>query len=136
MTSRDASLPLYENTLDMLADLVHQLGGPKKVGPALRPSLPVDDAAKWVRDCVNRERRERFDPEQVVHVLRLARAADLHSGKFWLDAELGYQQGAPMNPRDELADLQRKFIAAVHLSHDVAEKIERLARSPLQAVGK
>lgn len=136
MTPRDASLPLYENTLDMLADLVRQLGGAKKVGPVLRPSLPVDAAAQWVHDCVNRERRERFDPEQVVHILRLARAANLHSGKFWLDAELGYQQGAPLNPQDELAEQQRRYIEAVHLARDIADRMERLARSPLQAVGK
>jgi hypothetical protein len=132
MISPEASLPLYEDMLDMLADLVRQLGGPKKVGPLLRGSMPIEAAAQWIRDCLNRERRERLDPEQLLHILRLAREAGIHSGKFWLDAELGYEQGKPVNPRDEVADLQRRYIETVHLARDIADRMERLARSPIQ----
>ena len=133
--STNASLALYEDALDMLADLVRQLGGPKKVGPALRgASVPLETAAQWVRDCLNRDRRERFDPEQFLHILRLAREADIHSGKWWLDAELGYELGKPLNPRDQIAQLQREFIESVHSLRDQADRIERLARSPLRDV--
>lgn len=134
MNSSEASLPLYEDALDMLSDVVRQLGGPKNVGPLLRTSMPVEAAAQWLRDCLNRERRERLDPEQFLHILRLAREEGIHSGKFWLDAELGYEQGKPINPEDAVATLQRNFIEAVHMSRDIADKIERLARSPLKAV--
>lgn len=133
--STNNSLALYEDALDMLADLVRQLGGPKKVGPALRgASVPVDAAAQWLRDCLNRDRRERFDPEQFLLLMRLARDQGIHSGKFWLDSELGYEQGRPVNPADELATLQRNFIESVHLQQDLVDRIERLARSPLKAV--
>lgn len=134
MTS-ERSLALYEDALDMLADLVRQLGGPKNVGPIIRgPSVPVETAAQWVRDCLNRDRRERFDPEQFLLILRLAREEDIHSGKFWLDSELGYEQGKPLNAQDELATLQRNFSESVHTLRDQADRIERLLKSPLKAV--
>jgi hypothetical protein len=134
MNPRDASLPLYEGVLDMLSDVVRQLGGPKKVGPMLRTSLPAEAAAQWLRDCLNREWRERLDPEQLMHILRLAREAAVHSGKFWIDAELGYEQGKPLNPRDEMALLQRNYLEGIHVLKDITERMERLARSPLKAV--
>ncbi len=102
-------LPIYDDILDALADIVRHLGGPKKVGPILRgSSLPADAAAQWVRDCLNRERRERFDPHQVIELLRAARRAGFHAGKHWIDAELGYEQSKPLDPKDEAADLTAK----------------------------
>jgi hypothetical protein len=132
------SLPLFQDMNDALTAAVHAVGGFKKVGLALRPELEgrPQQAAQWLRDCLNHEKREKLSPEQLLHLLRHAREGNYHAAKHWIDGEAGYAESAPLRPEDALADLQRKFIAAVHLSHDVAEKIERLARSPLQAVGK
>lgn len=132
------SLPLFQDMNDALTAAIHAVGGFKKIGLALRPELDgrSQQAAQWLRDCLNQEKREKLSPEQLMHLLRLAREGNYHAAKHWIDGEAGYTESVPLRPEDALAELQRKFIAAVHMSHDVAEKIERLARSPLQAVGK
>jgi len=131
----EGSLPLYEDTIDMLSDVVRALGGPKKVGPTLRGnSLPMEQAAQWVRDCLNRERREKFDPEQVLQLLRAAREQGFHAGKHWLDSELGYEQGRPLNPKDEAAAIQEKINHSLADLRSLVSRLERLGQSPLKAV--
>ena len=132
------SLPLFQDLDDALTAAIHALGGFKDLGVRLRPELQMKPvaAAQWLRDCLNPEKRERLNPDQFLTLLRMAREADYHAAKHWIDAELGYAAGAPLNPRDELAQLQRAWIESVHLQKELADKIERLARSPLQAVSK
>lgn len=130
-------LPTFVDWNDALDGVVHALGGYKKVGTMLRPEWQgrPEAASQWLRDCLNAEKRERLDPDQVLMLLKLAREAGFHAAKYWLDSEIGYQRGQPLNPRDELAQLQRQYLEGVHALRDVADRMERLARSPLQAVG-
>jgi hypothetical protein len=120
------TLPMFEDELDALRDLVQALGGAKKVGGAMRPELSVEAAAQWLRDCLNRDRRERFDPAHVVLLLRMGRAAGYHAAKHWLDLETGYEPSAPLEPEDARAKLQREFIASVELQRQLLERLERL----------
>jgi hypothetical protein len=128
------SLALFQDMNDAITAAIHAIGGFKKVGATLRPELGgrPEAAAQWLRDCLNQEKRERLNPDQVLHLLRMAREANYHAAKHWIDGEVGYTAGAPLNPHDELAQLQRQYIECVHLSRDVADKIERLALSRLQ----
>ncbi len=134
---------MQNNELAMFADLddaisgaVVALGGWKKVGCLLRPELGAkpDLAAQWMRDCLNTEKRERLNPHQVLHLLKLAREAGYHAAKHWLDSELGYEQGRPLNPADEQAKLQRDFIAAVQAAKHLGDRLEKLTQPQLQAV--
>jgi len=137
-TSPPNSLPLFQDMNDALTAAVHAVGGFKKIGLALRPELEgrPQQAAQWLRDCLNHEKREKLSPEQLLHLLRLAREGNYHAAKHWIDGEAGYAESAPLRPEDAIADLQRRFIEAVHLSRDITEKIERLSRAPIHAVGK
>ena len=103
---------MHESIDDALGFLVQALGGSKKIGAAMRPELPVDQSAAWVRDCLNTTRRERFTPAQVMWLLRAGRNAGVHSAMSFLAAECGYTDPAPLDPEDEKAALQREFIAA------------------------
>jgi hypothetical protein len=138
MTSvpKQKNLALFQDMNDALTAAIHAIGGFKDLGIALRPELGTrpQTAAQWLRDCLNPEKREKLSPEQLLHLLRVAREANYHAAKHWIDGEAGYADSEPLDPRDEMADLQRKFIEAVHMSRDISDKIERLARSPLKAV--
>ena len=81
--------------------------GFKRAGLELRPELQTkhEAAAQWLRDCLNAEKRDRLSPDQVLYLLRRAREINFHAAKYWFDSELGYQQGPPIAPRDELATL-------------------------------
>lgn len=130
------SLAIFADWNDALTGIVHALGGFKKVGVRLRPEYEPkpDQAAQWLRDCLNPEKRERLNPDQVFMLMRLAREIGYHAAKHWMDSELGYEQGRPLDPVDEAvrlhtrcADLARDLRASV-------ERLERLSQPPLSSV--
>jgi hypothetical protein len=99
----------YESLDDALADLVKDLGGPKRVGPLLWPAKDPDAAARLLADCFNADRPARLSPEQAMFVMRLGRQAGKHKAIDWLLAELHYAPTRPVDPRDEVAELQRQM---------------------------
>lgn len=117
---------MHESINDALVFIVQALGGAKKVGSMMRPEMPADHAATWVRDCLNPSRREHFDPDHVVLLLRAARQAGVHSGMQYLSTECGYCGTTPREPDDEKAELMREFIAAEQRMAKLASKMERI----------
>lgn len=89
----------YDDLDDALIDLVDVLGGYKKVGPMLWPSLPT--AADRLRHSLNKSRREKLDQHETLHLLALGRAADFHAAKHFLDDQTGYQRSEPRSPADD-----------------------------------
>jgi hypothetical protein len=125
---------IFDDVLDALGEVVRALGGAKAVGSAMRPELPMDQSAQWVRDCLNANRRERFDPPQVLWILRKGREASCHAAMHFLCDEAGYTRATPLDPKDELAQLQRQFIESARGVQALGERIERLTRPPIQSV--
>jgi hypothetical protein len=131
-----AVLPIFSDWNDALDGVVHALGGFKKVGVMLRPELaekPIS-AAQWLRDCLNPDKPERLNPDQVFLLLRLARQADYHAAKHWMDAELGYEQGRPLSPQDEAAGLARHCADLARELRTSIDRLERLSQPPLAVV--
>lgn len=131
-----SALPLFTDWNDALDGVVHALGGYKKVGVMLRPELeekPVA-AAQWLRDCLNLEKPERLNPDQVFLLLRIARAEDYHAAKHWMDSELGYEQGRPLSPKDEASNLTRHCADLARELRTSIDRLERLSQPPLASV--
>lgn len=116
----------HETLLDALREVVHVLGGTKAVGAKMRPEKGADTAGKWVSDCLNADRAERFDPEQVLYLLRAGRAAGRHAAANYLMREAGYADPTPVEPEDERARAQRDFEAAVKTLGTVTDRLARL----------
>lgn len=95
---------------DALGDVVRALGGPKKVGSELRPDKPADEAATWVKDCLNRNRREKFDPDQILWLLRKGREIECHGAMHYIAQQAGYAEPLPVEPETELAKLLREYL--------------------------
>lgn len=129
-------LALFTDWNDALDGVVHALGGYKKVGVLLRPELASKPqaASQWLRDCLNLDRAERMNPDQVFMPLRLARAAEYHAAKHWMDAELGYEQGRPLSPTDEAVSLTHRSQELVRELRSITERLERLSTPPLAVV--
>jgi hypothetical protein len=125
-------LALFTDWNDALDGVVHAVGGYKAVGVMLRPELESkpEGAAQWLRDCLNAEKRERLNPDQVFMLLRLARQANYHAAKHWLDAELQYEQSKPINPTDEAINLQQRGAELVRELRVVCDRFERLNQVP------
>jgi hypothetical protein len=117
----------FESVNDALQAAVTALGGYKKVGPMLRPELPIDQAAGWLRDCLNPARREKLAPEQVMLILRKARDAGYHAAMHFVAFDTGYK-AAPVDPESQIEQLQERFCDSVQALSQMASKLERMQR--------
>jgi hypothetical protein len=125
---------MVTDIFDALGDIVRALGGPKKVATQLKPDRPSDEGARWIKGCLNRERRERFDPEQMVWLLARGREVGCHGAIHYICEQAGYSKPAPVNPEDEKAKLQREVVEAARTLERSIDRLERLTQPPLQAV--
>ena len=125
----------FDDINAMLGHLVAVLGTAKKVGPLLRgDDMPVDALARWVLDCLNPDRPAQFHPHHIMVLLRAARQIGDHVAMDWLAGEIGYQ-AIPVEPEDEAAELQRKFIETGQMMAKMAQRIESLqTRAAVKAV--
>lgn len=111
---------------DALGDLVRALGGPKEVGQILKPEKTTEDAAGWVKDCLNPKRREKFDPDQILWLLKKGREAGCHQPIKWICDQAGYSEPEPKEPETELTKLLREYIDAEGRRAALQPKIEEL----------
>ena len=115
-----------ESMNDMLVKLTNNTGGAKRIGSMLWPELTTDAAQRKLLDCLNPERPAKLDPEQVLFLMRHARGLGDQTAIEFLCKELHYSVPQPIEPRDEKADLQRKFIEATEKLAKMAAQIQRL----------
>lgn len=120
----------YEDLNDALHDLVQALGGFKKVGPRLwGESLTVDDAADRLRKCLNKDRREKLAPHELILLLRWGRESEFHGAKYFLDDDVGYARTPPVDPREEKSKAVGALQAAVEATTRAAALLERAIES-------
>jgi hypothetical protein len=120
----------HESLADALRECIAVCGGTKVVGAKLWPEKDPDQAGRHLADCLNDAKRERLSPEQVLLVLRLARAKGCHAGMLYLSRELGYSDPQPVEPEDEKAQLQREYIEAARTMAKLSARIESLDGRP------
>lgn len=136
MTERRQRELFHESVHDALKATVAELGGLKAVGILLWPEKPVDEAARYLADCLNPDRPHGLHPEKLLLLLRLARGRGAHGGFTWIAREVGYADPQPVEPADELAELQRQFIRTGEQMEQLMARMERLAaRPPLSIAG-
>lgn len=125
---------IFDSIIDALGEIVRACGGPKAVGAKMRPELPIEQAAGWVRDCLNPTRREHFSPDQVLMLLRLGREADCHAAMHFLAGEAGYSAPTPVSPETEAAVILERTEQLTHELRAGIAALERLTRTPLSKV--
>lgn len=128
----------HESIQDALREVIRAAGGAKIVGSKLWPSLPVDQAASKISDCLNPDRRQHFNETEVLHLLRLlrlGREVECHAGLHYIASICGYSQPEPVTPADEVQALQQQFILATKELKAMSQRLEAItARANLQAV--
>ncbi len=113
-----------------LIGCVKACGGSKQVAPLLWPEKTPEAAQRCLLDCLNEDRPNRLSPEQVLLVLRMARQRGYHGGVEFMLADLGYAPTTPIEPRDEVAELQRQFVAATESMQAMVERMAQLRAVP------
>jgi hypothetical protein len=110
-TSKKVAAMQFDSLNDALLACVNASGGAKVVGPVFWPELLVDAAARKLCDWLNPDQPHKLSQEQVLLIFRKAKEAGYHDGMVYFCAHSGYSTPVPVEPRDELADLQRKILA-------------------------
>lgn len=133
MAQVQQTFEFIESINDALGAAVRALGGPKKVGPMLKPEKTVHDASGWVTDCLNPDREAFFHPEHVQFLLREAGKVGFHGSMDFVCGDGGYAKPVPINPEDEKDRIQREFIESVKQQTRNIERMERLSRATIPA---
>jgi hypothetical protein len=131
MTAQQSPL-FVESIYDALKSIVQQLGGPKTVGAVLWPAKSVEDARRLLLDCLNPDRAEKLDAEQIVMLFRMGREINFHVAKHFFDMTTGYQPSQPADPADEQAHLIEIIESAGITLQAALETLDRLRnRKPI-----
>lgn len=109
-----------------LIECVRACGGSKQVGPLLWPEKTPEAAQRLILACLNEDRPEHLTPEQLVFLLKLAKAKGCHAGIHQICDDLHYSHPLPIEPRDEMAELQKHFIQATQTMQELASRMESL----------
>ena len=109
-----------------LIECVKAAGGSSNVGRKLFPEKSPESAQRALLDCLNEERPAKLSPEQVLLILRLARAKCFHGGIAFILADLGYAPTTPIEPKDEAAELSRQASELLAAAERITERLQRL----------
>lgn len=110
-----------------LVECVKAAGGSAIVGPKLWPEKTREAAQRTLLDHLNPERPAKLSPEQVLLILRLSREKGFHGGVDFILDNLGYSRTTPVEPRDEAADLMRRYVESIDEQKRTVDRMERIA---------
>lgn len=125
MASQQEQL-FHETWEEVLNDLILALGGHKRVAGELWPSLAQPTAYARIKACLSPDKPEKFSPGEVIWLLRRARAKGLHLGMHWLCDELGYSRPAPIEPKDQEAEIARHLDTSIENLEGLLARVERI----------
>lgn len=124
----------HEDINAAIGHVVAAIGGPKKVGYELWPTLSPDAAGRRLSDCLNSDRTQQLHPADLIWILKEGRRHGIHSAMAFLSRQCGYADPAPVEPEDESAKLQRDFILAQQQMQQMLKRMERLNLPGLKGV--
>lgn len=114
----------HESPEEALRSLVDALGGFKKVGAQLRPSLPADQAGRWLAQCLDSGRAEKLALDELLWLLAEGCRRGCHVASTFFMRQAGYKTPEPMDVETELQRLQREFIAATQSISALGQEIQ------------
>lgn len=103
-------IPLFfEDVYDALRYLVQASGGAKVVGCQIFSSKEPEQAGRALMDCLNANRAEKLDPEQLIALLRIGHERGCHGAVEYICSRSGYSRPDPIVTQNEQAELIRTF---------------------------
>lgn len=124
----------HDSPEDAMTTDVLAAGGYKKVGHHLRVDLTPEQAAAWIRACLNVERNEKLSPGQVMRIKEMAKEVGSTATVQYEDQVLG-KRSTWVEPEDELEQIERENNEMLKTLLRRQERAEQLrSKSRLQAV--
>ncbi len=125
----------HEDIYDALSTVIGALGGRMAVGLMLKPELKDAPASAeaWVGDCVNRNRRQNFKPQQLIFLLAEARKVNCHALMWFFADTCDYLRPEPVEPETEMARLSREVLQMSKEHMELMRKYERMVKLKQQS---
>lgn len=101
-------------------------GSFKVVGAEMFPSLSPERAGQLIANKLNPDARDVLHPDEMLWLLREARKVGCHVGLAFISSDTGYAPPQPIEPKDEMAELQKAYIQAVEAQKALIERMERV----------
>lgn len=98
----------------------------KVVGHMLWQHKDPEDAGRYFANCLDPNRNEKLDIEQILFISKKARQVGCHALTWFICEDTGYQKAVPVEVEDESAELMRKFIESVKVQERIAARLELL----------
>lgn len=123
---------VYANYLEALRDDVDAIGGAKELGRKFWPEKNAVVAGRMVNDCLNPDRRCRFNDDQVRFIIRRSgEVRGFSAALYHLCDETGFELPEAKNLPAEIAAREQQFKDAVSDSRKITIQLEELnARLP------
>lgn len=102
--------------------------GPKILAGLLWPEKPIEQAARLLADCLNRDRSQRLTPEQLQLVIREARNVGSYCTISFMCDDANMTRPLPVEPEDEKARIQRAVVTAAADLKQMIERLEKLSK--------
>ena len=122
----DQEALFVEDIYQALSDAIRAIGGPKAVAHELWPDKPIDKAANLLNDCLNRNRSEKLDPEQVIYIIKASKKAGCHVPMKFIADECEYDNPKPITPEEQMNDLQLLFVEKVSELQKIEKQLKGL----------
>ena len=104
---------------------VYGKGWSKKAAADMWPTDDPLDKCKYLEKALNAERAEKLGLNEILHILRLGRDKNIHSGFAFFADECNYEW-LTREPEDELAELQREFNQSVARLEKLSDRITKV----------
>lgn len=114
----------HEDIYHALRSLIDRAGGPKRVASILWPNKPLDQATRWLADCLNTDRAAKLDPEDVIALLRIGRESDAHMAMAFIASKAGYDC-RPITPEEAQETVAIRMEKAVREMRAMLREWER-----------
>ncbi len=118
----------YSDTYAALREVVEAVGK-KKVAGDLWPELSPDKAQQRLIDALNPNHRTQLDPMRLMQLLRMGQERGIHTAFDFICDHLDYKRTEPVNPEQQIAELQKDFLRAVEVLENITSEIQRKSES-------
>lgn len=106
----------------------------KVLGAMLWPTKDPEDAAKLWNNCLDKSRPEKLDPEQYLWLKREAKRCGCHILHAFDCDFTEYQRSNPVEPKDEIVDLQTQFHNLQRTQERLLQRMEKLLDGPANPI--
>jgi hypothetical protein len=116
--------PLIVDSLnDAIRDTARAIGF-KEIAKELWPKKSTEDAARYLNDCLNPDRAQKLDGEEILYIARRGRDVGCYLITMFICADTGFAPPTPIDPDDQRAELQRQFIESTARLERLAQRIK------------